>query len=228
MPQIAVASGNNKGIATDGQHMHRQRQQAVGTQMVHQRVVLRAGCVEDAVVPLQGQPVGTEGGVERGTGVVQHTEVVCQQRVASLAVRQRDSGYSVIPCSYAHKSAWQQVLDAGVIIVSVCGRFHIQAHRHHTVAPLLRYEGMHIIALHGTFLPCERQGASLAHRVVAMGGIRLPDSEMQRHHTVATYRIESHELSIGRRSRVEAVVPRELVAGGSRRVAITDILDRQM
>ena len=67
--------------------MQRQRQQAVGTQVVHQRVRLGAGGGERPMVPLQGQTRGTYRGVEGGTTVATHIQVVHHQTVAAAAAR---------------------------------------------------------------------------------------------------------------------------------------------
>ena len=66
--------------------MQRQRQYAVGSQVVHNGVVLGAGTVEGAMIPLQGQLAGAQRGVERGIAVVPHIQAVQHQAVAAAAV----------------------------------------------------------------------------------------------------------------------------------------------
>ena len=69
-----------------GKDVQRNRQEAVGAEMADECVILCACGIEGAMVPLQGQLAGTDGGVECGGGVVVHAKVVDHQAVAAAAV----------------------------------------------------------------------------------------------------------------------------------------------
>ena len=66
---LSLTDGGTDGVGIDGTDVEGQREDAVGSEVVRNRVILRAGTGEDAVVPLDGQPVLAEGGVERGMAV---------------------------------------------------------------------------------------------------------------------------------------------------------------